>query len=70
MKNLFKKEEITPQERRNIWQSWMQNLKDWVWYCKENPHWYDINIQAAAKQWVIRPLGRLGQHLRELREER
>ena len=32
---------ITPEERRNIWQLWRQNLKDWVWYTQENPDWLD-----------------------------
>ena len=38
---------ITPEERRNIWQLWRQNLKDWVWYTQENPDWLDLDIQTA-----------------------
>ena len=47
---------ITPEERRNIWQLWRQNLKDWVWYTQENPDWLDLDIQTAVKRHIIAPL--------------
>lgn len=46
---------ITPKERRNIWQLWRQNLKDWVWYTQENPDWLDLDIQTAVKRHIIAP---------------
>ena len=47
---------ITPEERRSIWQLWRQNLKDWAWYIRENPDWLDLDIQTAVKRHVIAPL--------------
>ncbi len=49
---------ITPEERRNIWQLWRQNLKDWVWYIRENPDWLDLDIQTAVKRHHCAPAQR------------
>ena len=43
---------ITPEERRSIWQLWRQNLKDWAWYIRENPDWLDLDIQTAADAYI------------------
>ena len=55
---------ITPEERRSIWQLWRQNLKDWAWYTRENPDWLDLDIQTAVKRHVIAPLPVSYTHLR------
>ena len=61
---------ITPEERRSIWQLWRQNLKDWAWYIRENPDWLDLDIQTAVKRHVIAPL-REGLHrLRSLSHQK
>ena len=30
-----------------------QNLKDWVWFCKEHPDWLDLDVQT----WVSTHIG-------------
>ena len=40
----LKKNEIQPEARQSIWSKWKKNIKDWIWYMGEHPHWYDINI--------------------------
>ncbi|MBP3494295.1 MAG: M23 family metallopeptidase [Oscillospiraceae bacterium] len=62
----LKKHEIEPEVRQSIWSKWKQNLKDWVWYMGEHPHWYDINIQGAVKRWVIYPIRDLIRHIKQL----
>ena len=61
---------ITPKERRNIWQLWRQNLKDWVWYTQENPDWLDLDIQTAVKRHIIAPLRSARQRLRGLAQQK
>lgn len=61
---------ITPEERRNIWQLWRQNLKDWVWYTQENPDWLDLDIQTAVKLHIIAPLRSARQRLRGLAQQK
>lgn len=61
---------ITPEERRNIWQLWRQNLKDWVWYTQENPDWLDLDIQTAVKRHIIAPLRSARQRLRGLAQQK
>ena len=70
MKNDLKKHEISSEERSSIWQKWVQNLKDWVWFHQEHPDWYDIDIQEAVKRHIIAPLRNLLQHLKELGHDR
>lgn len=59
----------TPEEHVSLWQRWKQNLQDWVWYHRENPDWYDVDIQSAVKRHIIQPIRREMQHLHELRQE-
>lgn len=61
---------ITPEQRRNIWQLWRQNLKDWVWYTQENPDWLDLDIQTAVKRHIIAPLRSARQRLRGLAQQK
>ena len=70
MKKNLKKHEILPEERSSLWQKWMQNLRDWVWYHKEHPDWYDIDIQEAVKVHIIAPIRQLLAHLAELGSDR
>ena len=59
MKHELKKHEILPEERSSIWSKWIQNLKDWAWYHKEHPDWYDIDIQSAVVEKVKEEIERL-----------
>ncbi len=61
---------ITPEERRSIWQLWRQNLKDWAWYTRENPDWLDLDIQTAVKRHVIAPLREGWHRLRSLARQK
>ena len=61
---------ITPEERRSIWQLWRQNLKDWAWYIRENPDWLDLDIQTAVKRHVIAPLREGWHRLRSLAHQK
>lgn len=61
---------ITPEERRSIWQLWRQNLKDWAWYTRENPDWLDLDIQTAVKCHVIAPLRDSWHRLRSLARQK
>ena len=61
---------ITPEERRSIWQLWRQNLKDWAWYTRENPDWLDLDIQTAVKRHVIAPLRDNWHRLRSLARQK
>ena len=61
---------ITPEERRSIWQLWRQNLKDWAWYTRENPDWLDLDIQTAVKRRVIAPLREGWHRLRSLARQK
>ena len=61
---------ITPEERRSIWQLWRQNLKDWAWYTRENPDWLDLDIQTAVKRHVIAPLREGWHRLRSLAHQK
>ena len=61
---------ITPEERRSIWQLWRQNLKDWAWYTRENPDWLDLDIQTAVKRHVIAPLRDSWHRLRSLARQK
>ena len=61
---------ITPEERRSIWQLWRQNLKDWAWYTRENPDWLDLDIQTAVKRHVIVPLRDSWHRLRSLARQK
>ena len=61
---------ITPEQRRNIWQLWRQNLKDWAWYTRENPDWLDLDIQTAVKRHVIAPLREGWHRLRSLARQK
>ena len=70
MKNDLKKHKISSEKRSSIWQKWMQNLKDWVWFHQEHPDWYDIDIQEAVKNYIIRPVCGLFVHLKELLRDR
>lgn len=65
-KELKNKHEISAKDRRSIWAKWHQNLKDWIWWFGEHPHWYDINIQAAFCRVFVAPVRRLKKHLKEL----
>ena len=62
----LKKPEVQPEARQSIWSKWKKNLKAWIWYMGEHPHWYDINIQGAVKRWVIYPIRDLVRHLKQL----
>lgn len=68
--DLNKKHKISSGERRSIWARWRQNLKDWVWWCGEHPHWYDINIQAAFVRVFVAPVRRTKKHLQMLIRDR
>ena len=70
MKHELKKHEILPEERSSIWSKWIQNLKDWAWYHKEHPDWYDIDIQSAVATHIVAPIRNLWQHLKELGRDR
>ena len=48
MKQELENKRPDSEERRSIWQRWKQNLKDWVWFCKEHPDWLDLDVQT----WV------------------
>ena len=61
---------ITPEERRSIWQLWRQNLKDWAWYTRENPDWLDLDVQTAVKRHVIAPLREGWHRLRSLARQK
>ena len=45
MKQELENKRPDSEERRSIWQRWKQNLKDWVWFCKEHPDWLDLDVQ-------------------------
>ncbi len=68
MKQDIENKQETPTERVSLWQRWKKNLQDWVWYHRENPDWYDVDIQSAVKHYIIAPLRREMQHLRQLRQ--
>lgn len=40
--------ETSPVSRANIWRLWMDNLKEWHWFRKENPHWLRDLIHHAV----------------------
>ena len=63
MKHELKKHEILPEKRSSIWSKWIQNLKDWAWYHKEHPDWYDIDIQSAVATHIVAPIRNVWQHL-------
>lgn len=64
------KTNITPSQRQNIWQRWLQNLKDWVWYTQEHPDWFDLDLQTLTKRHVIAPLKRTWGKLRQLVQQK
>ena len=70
MKRTVKKHEISPTERSSIWAKWSKNLKDWVWYHREHPDWYDIDIQGAVSKYLISPVRNLLRHLKDLGRDR
>ena len=70
MKNVPEKHEISSEVRRSIWAKWKQNLKDWVWYHKEHPGWFDLDIQGAVSRVLISPVRNLLRHLKELGRDR
>ena len=70
MKKTPKKHEITSEMRRSLWAKWKQNLKDWSWYRKEHPDWFDIDIQGAVSRVLISPVRNLLRHLKELSRDR
>ena len=56
-------------DSRSIWQRWKQNLKDWVWFCKEHPDWLDLDVQTWVSTHIGQPLRRRWHRLRELRHQ-
>ena len=70
MKKDLKPHRVLPEERNSIWQLWKQNLKDWVWYHREHPDWYDLDLQEIIKVRIIAPIRRLLLHLAQLGRER
>ena len=69
MKQELENKRPDSEERRSIWQRWKQNLKDWVWFCKEHPDWLDLDVQAWVSTHIGQPLRRRWQRLRELRHQ-
>lgn len=65
-KDIPQHSDITPEQRQNIWQRWLQNLKDWVWYCQENPGWFDLDLQTITREHIIRPTRRNWRRLRRM----
>ena len=58
MKQELENKRPDSEERRSIWQRWKQNLKDWVWYCKEHPDWLDLDVQTWVSTHIGQPLRR------------
>ena len=50
---------ITPEERRSIWQLWRQNLKDWAWYIREIPTGWTWTSRTAVSATSSPPAGGL-----------
>lgn len=69
MKQELENKRPDSEERRSIWQRWKQNLKDWVWFCKEHPDWLDLDVQTWVSTHIGQPLRRRWQRLRELRHQ-
>ena len=69
MKQELENKRPDSEERRSIWQRWKQNLKDWVWYCKEHPDWLDLDVQTWVSTHIGQPLRRRWHRLRELRHQ-
>lgn len=70
MSNPPKRRVITAKERKTIWAMWKQNLKDWVWYHREHPDWFDFDIQGAVCRCIIFPIRNLCRHMKELIRDR
>lgn len=58
MKQELENKRPDSEERRSIWQRWKQNLKDWVWFCKEHPDWLDLDVQTWVSTHIGQPLRR------------
>ena len=69
MKQELENKRPDSEERRSIWQRWKQNLKDWVWFCKEHPDWLDLDVQTWVSTHIGQPLRRRWHRLRELRHQ-
>ena len=55
MKQELENKRPDSEERRSIWQRWKQNLKDWVWFCKEHPDWLDLDVQVCKISTYFQP---------------
>jgi len=42
--------ELTSQPKVSFWTRLKESLKDWAWYRKEHPDWFDLDIQRAFRK--------------------
>lgn len=64
--DMKKKHKRAAEKQPGLWAKWRQNLKDWIWWFGEHPHWYDINIQAGFVRLFVAPVRRTKKHIKEL----